>query len=223
MKITTLVASALIATSSTAAMAGSFTFQARASASFHVAAPTYQPVVITAPVVRDHRDHYVYVNNTNQLDDSRFGSVRQDDNDRGYDNRPVTRPTMNVDCRNWDPVLEVNSQCSVYGMNDWHGLPQLSFRGWTALGARESSVPDMQFITVESSYSSLYVMPIQGRPSLASIGIKFMDGTWQTINIDGNLGRGQMIRIDGGARHKISQIGFHAEPGSRGAYSVFAQ
>ena len=222
MKITTLVASALIATSSTAAMAGTFSFQARASASasFHVTpARVYQPVVVTPayPVIRDHR-----TNNINQLEDGRFGSFHQDERDN--DRRPAPPVvTTNVDCRNWDPVLEVNSQCSVYGMNEWHTIQAPSFRGWTTLGSRESAVPDMQFITVEHSFNSLYVTPIQGHPSIQSIGIKFMDGTWQTINIDGNLGRGQMIRINGGSRHEISQIGFHADPNSRGTYSVYAQ
>ena len=94
---------------------------------------------------------------------------------------------------------------------------------WTALGSRESSVPDMQYITVERSFNQLWVAPIQGRPALESIAIKFMDGTWQTVNLDFDFGReGELINIKGGARHQISQIVFHTENGSRGSYSVFA-
>ena len=214
MKIQALIATAAILASSTVAMADSFTFQARASASFGASTRTpvqtvrtYTPAPVSYqtpyenPSIRDHRTPMYPT--------------------RDY--RPVTPVApVGVDCRNWDPVLERNSACSVFATGTARALRISS--AWTALGSRESSVPDMQYITVERAFNQLWVAPIQGRPALSSVAIKFMDGTWQTVNLgsDFSRGEGELINIKGGARHQISQIVFHTATGSRGSYSAFA-
>ena len=202
MKIHALIATAAMFVSTTA-MADTFSFKASASASFGTSGYTSG-----RPMIRDHRTpERTPVYQAAQT----------------YNYHPALQvPPAGVDCRNWDPFLDRSSACSVYSTG--YVAPLRIAGPWTALGSRESSVPDMQYITVERSFNQLWVAPIQGRPALTSVAIKFMDGTWQTVNLDSSFarGEGELINVKGGGRRQISQVVFHTAPGAHGSYSVFA-
>lgn len=214
MKTTALVATALIALSSTAAMADSFTARASASLRFSggvsVGAPTNNVIV------RDHRH-----------EETRYPAQTPVYFDRSaprYNEipTPAPMPTAGLDCRNWDPALEASSACSVYSTG--RVAAPRNTGAWISLGTREASVPDIEYITVENSFRQLYVAPVKGQPALTSVAIKFMDGTWQTVNLDSSFARGQgkTINVVGGLNHEISQIVFHSVDGARGAYTTYA-
>lgn len=226
MKINTVLITALVVGSSTAAMAdSSFTFQARAQASWG-AQPTRVPVytpapVIVTPVVRDHRS-------TDRTYNDRF--------DGRYTTRyqnpiPTTYSVGGMDCRNWDPMVETSSPCAVFATAEPHlisynGASNTSYgeryNRFTVLGSREASVPDSEFITVERSVRQLRVDTISGRPGLTSVAIKFANGTWQTVNL-GAMSRGSVtINVAGNGRIPISQIAFHTTANAFGIYKVSA-
>ena len=126
-----------------------------------------------------------------------------------------------MDCQNWDPTNDHLSPCaSVY-------QPIRSFEdprqgGWAALGSRDSSISDHQYITVQQTFRRIRIEALVGSPQLTKVGIVFMDGSVQVVQLGAHdCHAGTTINVDGGAR-QISQIVFYTAKGSRGAYSVFA-
>jgi len=208
MKIKAL-AVALVLGSSSVAMADSFSFGARASvtASFG----NNSGPVVRGPVIRDHR-----------YQDRRVNDRRWNDRYSQYQH-PVEKPIFinGVDCQNWDPTNDHLSPCaSVYE-------PMRSFEDprqgrWAALGSRDSSISDHQYITVQQTFRRIRIEALAGSPLITKVGISFMDGSTQVVQLGAHDCRaGATINLDGGAR-RINQIVFYTANGSRGVYSVFA-
>lgn len=208
MKKALIIASALVLGTSSVAMADSFSFGARASVSFRY--PTSASVV-----VRDHRTPVYpasqYANPYNRWE--------------RWERQPEPyRPAIpaGLDCRNWDPTVEVDSACNAYSTGYTY---EPRVRGdWTLLGVRESSVADNQFVTVNDGrvFGALRLRAEQGRPVITKVAVRFTDNSTQVINLGNRLLSGASITLD--LRHRpINQIVVYTAAHSRGAYSIIAQ
>lgn len=209
MKTHPLLATCLVLGSSSAAMADSFHFQARATANlgdgFHAGV-----------VVRDHRvapPSYWVSHGGAEIPHSRAPAVALP---------PLTGPTW--DCHNWDPTVEVSSVCAAYAS----GRPELApgISGGVLLGVRDAAVPDHQYITVDDgrAFRTILVEGNDCAPEISRVAIRFMDGSTQVVNTGATLraGRSLSIALDGGYR-KINQILFYTPSGARGSYAVLAR
>jgi hypothetical protein len=210
MKKALIITTALVLGSS-AAMADSFSFNARGSV--RVGFGTPRPTV----VVRDHRQPApapVYTTSNRWVDG--YHNVQQDDF------RPMPIPA-NLDCRNWDPALEQDNACNVYSSGFTY-QPAATYGAWQYLGTRESAVPDAQFITVRDgrSFGQLKLTAEQGSPIITKVLVRFMDNSEQIINLNTRMRAGTATRLFLDHR-QINQIVIYTPAGSHGTYSITAQ
>jgi hypothetical protein len=177
------------------------------------------------PRVRDHRVHVPAVAGVASRDYDRYGidhhfHAGQFHDGYGHDHRgyPVdTRDRSTIECRNWDPIVDVgNERCMPFDMRPPAAPYELP--GWTTLGARDSSVPGSQFITLEQTLDRLHIRAIQGNPAMTKMQIRYMDGTADVLGLGrSELRRGLVIPVKG---KPIAQVIFYTASGSRGVYLV---
>jgi hypothetical protein len=176
------------------------------------------------PQVRDHRasstSHVLAPRGEVRFDhDFRGGQVHDG---YGWDRNhyPVdTRDRSTIECRNWDPLVDIsNERCAPFNMQPI-AMPY-ERAGWTTLGARDSSVPGSQFITVEQTFRNLQVRAIQGTPDMTKLQVRYMDGSAEIMSINPRmLKRGFMLPLKG---KPVDQLIFYTASGSRGVYLVSA-
>jgi hypothetical protein len=204
-----LIASALVLGSSSVAMADSFSFGARASVSWGTRAPV---------VVRDHRTP-TYQAPAYQAP---YATPSRYTNDIRWD-RQRTRPAIpaGLDCRNWDPTIDVSDACADFFSAGYGQVYQPRMHGgWTLLGVRESAVADNQFVTVNDGrgFGTLKLRAETGNPIVTKVAVRFTDNSVQVINVGGYL-RNATLRLS----HKaINQIVVYTAAGSQGTYSIAA-
>ena len=208
MKTKAFLITAFVLGSSSVALADvSFSASARARVTWN-AGYSSPP---SAPVVRDHRTP------------NRFRPYYQAYQAEYFRPRTLpalTGPTWN--CHNWDPSIEIDSVCAAYASATPRAMPEM-LGSWTNLGVRDSAIPDNQFITVERSFRELALQANSGAPTLVKLGVRFMDGSVQVIDVSGRLrGNSEIIRI-GGFGQTISQVVIYTASNSRGTYSVLAR
>lgn len=203
-----LVLALMLGSSSLAMADSSYSFQARARLS------------LSAPSTRDHRTSAPYGSGPRQINDGRLGSDR-------LETRPnppmLTTPiAVNADCANWDPMLDPASACDAYRTQERAAMPT-SFGRWTLLASRESAVPDHQYVAVETkAYSQLRIDALAGRPMFEKVGIRYIDGTTQIVQL-GSRSCGSNGTVIGLDRNKvISAIVVYTVDGSRGTYTLSA-
>lgn len=127
------------------------------------------------------------------------------------------RDRSTIECRNWDPTVDVSSRCALY---DYGAVEMPYLRGWTNLGARDSSVPGSQFITVERSFNAIRIDALEGRPQITKVQVRFMDGSAQVLAVQPSMvRRGLVIPVRGAA---IDQIIVYTAANSYGLYSISA-
>ena len=207
MKTNTLLVTCLVLGSSSAAMAGSFSVQTRATVN---AGYRINPV-------RDHRT--APAGRLVAYSSDRFGRPA----DRAVVLPPVTGPTW--DCHNWDPSEDLSSVCTAYASGRPGAMPAATGAG-ILLGVRDAAIPDHQYITVGpgSAFRKIVVQGNDCAPEIARVAIKFMDGSTQVVTTDARLrvGRSMTIDLDGGAR-QINQIVFYTPYGATGSYAVLGR
>ena len=208
---------ALVLGSSSVAMADPYSFGARASFSLGTNQRVVRaPLVVRAPVVRDHRNYDVRGYDVRN-------EVRSDVRFNEQWNAPARPIFINgIDCQNWDPANDHLSVCaSVYQPLNTYEDPRQG--RWTALGSRDSSISDHQYITVQQNFRRIRIESLTGAPQITKVGISFMDGSTQVVQLGSGChgsSTSTTFEIERGA--KINQIVFYTANGSRGAYSVFA-
>ena len=207
MKTNTLLVTCLVLGSSSAAMAGSFSFQARATAT----------AGYRFNAVRDHRT--APPTRLVAYSSERFARPAE----RAVVLPPLTGPTW--DCHNWDPSEDLSSVCAAYSSGRPATMPAATGAG-ILLGVRDAAIPDHQYITVGagSAFRKIVVQGNDCAPEIARVAIKFMDGSTQVVTTDARLrvGRSMTIDLDGGYR-QINQIVFYTPYGATGSYAVLGR
>ncbi len=213
-----LIASALVLGSSSVAMAdSSFSFGARAQVSWGTPS--------SRVIVRDHRTPTyqapVYQGSyaTDRYTTDRYTMDRYTTDRYPVNQRPIL--PAGLDCRNWDPSLDVSDACADF-FSDGYATQQPRARyGWTLLGVRESSVADNQFVTVNDGriFGTLQLRAETGNPIITKVAVRFMDNTTQVINVGGQL-RNATLRL---GHRAINQLVIYTAAGSHGTYSMSVQ
>jgi hypothetical protein len=212
-KTYTLVATCLVLGSSSAAMADSFTFQARATADYR-----FHPVA-----VRDHRNAYVDVRDHRfAYGDTRVAPPRIIEPQRTIVALPpLTGPTW--DCHNWDPSVETSSVCAAYTGGRLAPAPEY-FGAGTLLGVRSAAIPDHQYITLDGqSFRKIVIEGNECAPKISRVLVKFMDGSTEVVNTYARLADGRGLVINLGGYRPINQIGFYTPNGATGSYAVIGR
>ena len=206
-----LIASALVLGSSSVAMADSFSFKAGARVSFGTPAPRV--------IVRDHRTPTYQA----PVYQAPYANPSQYNNDWGTYRPLPQRPVLpaGLDCRNWDPSLDVSDQCASFFTAGYATQQPRMRYGWTLLGVRESEVADNQFVTVNDGrgFGTLQLRAETGNPIVTKVAVRFTDNSVQVINMGGYL-RNATLRL---SHRAINQIVVYTAAGSQGTYSIAAQ
>lgn len=174
------------------------------------------------PRVRDHRVNAAPHSDGYVRDDRYSNTVGEiyGRDGRNLEYYPLdTRDRSTIECRNWDPLVDIgNERCAPIGMRQIAAPYELP--GWATLGARDSSVPGGQFITVEQSFHRLQIRAIDGAPSMTKMQVRYMDGSADIIAVDRRMLRhGFVLPVRAKA---IDQVIFYTTDGSRGVYLVSA-
>ncbi len=170
------------------------------SSTVAMAAPSHFQTTTERTVVRDHRTQAPIRGNR----------------------QVVTTPTASIlnneDCSNWDPTLNANCGLETYASTRTENP-------WTALGSRDSSISDHQYITVEQQFRQLRLESLTGRPELEKVAIRYIDGSTQVVDLASGQGCAEhtldrsVINLE---RKEISQVVMYTGAGSHGTYSVYA-
>lgn len=226
MKLNSFLVTALVLGSSSAAMADSYVFSAGASFSWNFGGVSQVRDHRSVSPVRDHRtvtpvrDHRT----SRPVRPVVMPGYTVADQVIVYDDRPampaLVGPTW--DCHNWDPTVDHTSPCTAFSTTRSANIAD--YRGWTALGVRESSIPSHQYITVGAgrTFDQIKIQANQGAPVLTRVTVRFIDGSQQVVSLDKTAGRrGTMtIHLPRGGR-EINQIIIYSAANSRGTYSVY--
>jgi hypothetical protein len=96
------------------------------------------------------------------------------------------------------------------------------YRGrWVSLADRYSASTKRQFIKVNGRFNRIRVEATRGAPVISQVGIEFVDGNTQVVNLGTRLtrGEGEVIRVNRDER--VKRIIVYTQPRAGGSYSVY--
>ena len=98
-------------------------------------------------------------------------------------------------------------------------------RNWVVLMDRYSTSSDRQMIpltNMRSRFHQIWIQGERGAPYVYKVYVEFMNGTYQTLDINRRLrpGQGVMMDLNGGMR-ALRRIVVYTEPEYGSSYSIF--